>query len=737
MIRAVATLTIAILLLLAAMAAKNMLIVLPAPPTTPVARDFDANLAMRRLQRVLGDQQPHTVDSAANDQLRDRLIAEMRRVGLQPRVSDDFVCNNFARSRAVACARVRNLVATIGPRSGRHLLLSAHYDSTFAGPGAGDAGIGVAALLETAARLDARQLRRPITFLFNEGEEMGLLGARALLERDPIAAQVDTAINLEARGVTGPAIMFETSRPNRAAVAFYERAVARPVANSLTTDLYGLIPNSTDVAVFADRPWTILNFAIIGNETRYHSPGDDLAALDRRSLQHMGDQLLALSRAIGASAESEPAPGTLLYSDLIGRRIVVMPLAMGLAALGVLILLLLHQTFRRRSFGRPLAWAVVAFLGSVALAWIGQLVLGLIRTGDYWRGFPLVTSTAVYASTIAAGLLAMVLIARNAEVRQLRTAWWLLFALVGAAISAVAPGGAILFIAPALAATIGMLAAGWRRWVEPAGAWIAILLAYLILGPALGLFEELMNNGPHWMFAPLGALILLPALIELKPLVARITPVFAAAGAADVMLLAWLAVGLTPAYSADRQQLFTIDYVWDAEAESGRWAINSDGARLPEIAAWSRTEMPYTARRRWTSPAPAVPVPPPTVERLGETRTAGGRHVRLRLTSNGAEQVTLIAPADAPLRRAGAPGQLRAFGRGGAEDRFVFRCVGRSCDGATLDLLIGGTRPVEFTLVGMRSGLPPTGDALARIRPLHARPQYAPDSTIAYSRLRL
>ncbi len=743
MIRAGATLTIAILLLLAAMAVKNLLIGLPAPPNVPVAADFDGNRAMGRLQRVLGNQRPHPVDSVASDQLRARLIAEMRRVGLRPRITDDFICNNFARSRAVACARVRNMVATIGPSQSNatgaphHLLLSAHYDSTFAGPGAGDAGIGVAALLETAARLDARQLRRPVTFLFNEGEEMGLLGARAFLDRDPIARQVDTAINVEARGVTGPAIMFETSRPNRGAVALYQGAVTRPVANSLTTDLYGLIPNSTDVAVFTDRPWTILNFAIIGNETRYHSAGDDLAALDRRSLQHMGDQLLALTRAVGATAATERIQGTALYTDLIGRWIVVLPLMAGLIALGVLILLLLYMMFDRRAYGRPLAWSLISFLGSAALAWLGQFVLGLIRSGDYWRGFPFVTSTAVYASVIAAGLAAMVLIARTADVRQMRAAWWLFFALVGAGVTAIAPGGAILFIAPALAATIGMAAARWRPWIEPAGAWLAILLAFLILGPALGLFEELMSSGPHWMFAPIGALILLPVLIELKPLIALITPVFAAAGAADIALLAWLAVGLTPAYSGDRQQLFTIEYAWDADAATGRWAINSDGARLPSGAAWARTELPYSARRRWTSAAPAVPVPAPMAERVGEVRTADGRHIRLRLSANGAEQVTLIAPADAPLRRAGAPGQLRTFGRGGAEDRFVFRCVGRACDGATLDLLIGGAEPVEFTIIGSRSGLPRAANALVAARPQHARPQYAPDSTIAFRRVRL
>ena len=161
-----------------------------------------------------------------------------------------------------------------------------------------DDGIGVATMLEVAgaaARADGWRGRSPSCS--TRARRSGLLGARAFLERDPLAARVDTAINLEARGVSGPAIMFETSRPNGAAIALYRAAAARPVANSLSTDLYRLIPNSTDVAVFDERPWTILNFAVIGNETRYHSAGDELAALDRRSLQHMGEQTLAVAAA--------------------------------------------------------------------------------------------------------------------------------------------------------------------------------------------------------------------------------------------------------------------------------------------------------------------------------------------------------------------------------------------------------------------------------------------------------
>ena len=63
-------------------------------------------------------------------------------------------------------------------------------------------------------------------------------------------------------------------------------------------------------------------------------------------------------------------------------------------------------------------------------------------------------------------------------------------------------------------------------------------------------------------------------------------------------------MALTPAYSADRQQLFGIEYVWDADARTGRWAVNNDGAPVPYDADWERAELPYSTRRRWVARAP-------------------------------------------------------------------------------------------------------------------------------------
>jgi hypothetical protein len=721
------------LALLGAMALKGALLVLPSAPASESAAGFDANRAVARLERILGDQRPHPVDSAEGDAVRERLITEMRAVGLNPRITDDFACNG-RRGAAVSCARVRNLVATIGPAQGRHLLLVSHYDSTAAGPGASDDGIGVASMLEVAHLLRGQQLNRPVTFLFNEGEESGLLGARAFLDRDPLAAQVDIAVNLESRGVNGPAIMFETSRPNGAAVALYRAAVARPVANSLSTDLYRLIPNSTDVAVFEERPWTILNFAVIGNETRYHSAGDELAALDRRSVQHMGDQLEQVTRIV-TQAGAPAAEGGRLYADIGGWVLIVLPLLFGLVLLGLLTLFFALESWRRRALARPLLAMFVALLLSGVYAFLGHFILSLIRAGDYWRAYPLAATTAVYASALAACAVALLLVAGTTERTRLRAAFWLFFTLLGGGLCVIAPGAAIYFLLPPLVMALGMVGKRWHPKAEVAGAIGAALLLYLTFGPAIALFEELMSAGPIWIFAPLGTLIMIPVLIELQPALTRLGAVFAAAGAADLAIIGWIVAGFTPAYSADKQQLFTIEYVWDETTRSARFSVNNDSAPVPYAADWQRTEFPWTTRRRWAAPAPAAPVAAPTVAVVAQQPVSGGRRLRLRFTANGAETLARVADRGANLRSAGAGRTLQRYG--GDQAHYYLRCAGRACDGAELDLVIGGTQPLEFTIVGSRAGLPQQVAPLVRARPPTARPQYGPDATIAMARVRL
>ena len=731
-----------LLALLAIFASKHVLIAIPSVPETAEAGAFDTNRAFARLERVLAGEPPHPVDSPGSDIVRDRLLAEMRAVGLQPRISDNMVCDNFRQGSTINCARVRNLAATLGPAEGEHLLVVAHYDSVPVGPGAADDGIAIATMLEVAEQLRSKQLARPITFLFNEGEETGLLGARAFLDQDPAAPRVTHLLNLEARGVDGPAIMFETSRPNGAAVDQYRRAVERPVANSLSTDFYRLLPNSTDVTVFEERPWTILNIAIIGNETRYHTAGDDLASLDRRSLLHMGGQALQLASRHG-TGEIEQSSGELVYADLLTRHLFAVPLTLALVLLGVSLILFGYALVRRRAFGRPLLACAGAVAGAALLAWLATSGVQLVRPGEFWRAWPLATHLGIAASALLAAVLALTL-ARGASRDRLRVAGWFLFLLAGAAICWVAPGAAIYFLLAPLVALGGILIERWRPGAERIAGWIAAIVQLLTLLPIMALMEVLLSTSPGWVMAPLFAAAALPLLIELRPDggTHRLAPLAALAAA----VACWAAALLVPAYSEDRQQIFTIEHIRDAGTRKAQWAVYNDGAPVPEDygrrGIWSRTGVSYARRPRWVTDAAWEDLPAPRLvkvaERQIEGRDAGqgARIVTLRAEMNGWDRFDLQLPEAAGARRASINGKLVSFGDGRGDGSASLRCAGRSCDGLTFDLLVGSAQPVDATLIGNVARLPASAAPLVEARPEHARPQYVPDASYALTPIR-
>ena len=712
-------------LLLLAFAAKGLLVAPPAPSPSPAADNFDTNRALARLQRILADKRPHPVDSAANDAVRGRLIAELRALGLQPRVQEASDCSAMPKSRVVSCSRVRNVVATLGSGNGRHVLLNAHYDSTPTGPGAADDGVGVASLLEIAAVLKQNPPARPVTFLFNEGEEFGLNGASAFVRDDPLADNVDSLVNIEARGVSGPAIMFETSAPNGPAINAFANAARRPYANSLSMDFARLIPNTTDVVEFRPAGWTILNYAIIGNETRYHSPGDTVAALDRASLHHVGTEALAAVRAL-ADRQDPSAARTYVFTDVAGRLFLRLRLPIAGLALCLLLLLSLVQTIRRKAAGGALLVAGGLVLSGITAAAILGFAAGFVRAGDYWRAYPLFTYLAVYATTLLAMALFWKRFSKIGDRWQHRTAAWMLILLLGALTSIFLPGAMIYFlIAPAIAVT-GILLANRVSWVSHL-LLAAACIQFLMFAQLLALIELLLIDGPVYAVAPFAALAILPFIIETEPPQGRVIAPLAVAA-----LIAWVTAFLLPRASDDRLAAFTIDYFRDDSAGKASWAVASKQAPLPEDfpGKWGKAIPAYSGRTRWVSPAPLVESPRPDVRMIRNDPAGAGRRVWLVLAPGGANAISLRLGKDAAIQRLGAPGETLALPAKGEPGRALLRCSGRSCDGMVVELLLADRKPVVADLFATRFGLPVEGQPLTARRPPNSQPQYGPDSAI-------
>src|SRR5690606_24481949 len=99
------------------------------------------------------------------------------------------------------------------------------------------------------------------------------------------------------RGTSGPSLMFETAGPT-GALAPLLGELPRPVTSSLFSGVYELLPNDTDFTRFRSRGAAGFNFAVIGGVENYHTDRDTLAAVSRASLQHHGENVLALARAL-------------------------------------------------------------------------------------------------------------------------------------------------------------------------------------------------------------------------------------------------------------------------------------------------------------------------------------------------------------------------------------------------------------------------------------------------------
>lgn len=104
----------------------------------------------------------------------------------------EFESHGFAVSEE-NYGRGVNLIAERSGRSGKFLVVSAHYDSVD-NPGADDDGTGVAAMLATAKLIGSRDLENGVRFVAFDQEELGLIGSAAYVKALVDRGEKDTLL---------------------------------------------------------------------------------------------------------------------------------------------------------------------------------------------------------------------------------------------------------------------------------------------------------------------------------------------------------------------------------------------------------------------------------------------------------------------------------------------------------------------------------------------------------------
>ncbi len=183
-------------------------------PATAPATLFWGARAAQHLSVIA--QEPRPTGSAAHAAVQAYLVDQLAAFGLQPEVQTTMARESKPELGSVWAGTVHNVVARIpGTTSTKALLLGAHYDSVPSGPGAADCGACVATVLETVRALRAGPpLKNDVIVVFQDAEEHDMLGSHAFMDEHPWADDVGLALNFEAQGSSGAALMYVTGDRN-------------------------------------------------------------------------------------------------------------------------------------------------------------------------------------------------------------------------------------------------------------------------------------------------------------------------------------------------------------------------------------------------------------------------------------------------------------------------------------------------------------------------------------------
>ncbi|HRO04968.1 MAG TPA: M28 family peptidase, partial [Terricaulis sp.] len=261
-----------------------LLIGLRSVEHAPTGTRFDSASAYATLTRINPENRAHPIGSAHNRLIRTRIETELRALGYAPEIQSDLICTDFAPG----CSFVENIVAVKDGAGEDIILVTAHYDSAPIAPGAGDDLAGIAVMLEIARRIAETPTQNDIVFLFADGEEAGLRGAMAFARKHPLMERVELVLNMEARGVSGPSAMFETSAGAAPLIQAFAQSAPHPVANSLFYEVYRRMPNNTDLTIYKGAGAMAMNFAFSRGVALYHSARDNNAHLSQASMAHHG-----------------------------------------------------------------------------------------------------------------------------------------------------------------------------------------------------------------------------------------------------------------------------------------------------------------------------------------------------------------------------------------------------------------------------------------------------------------
>ncbi len=453
--------------------------------------EFSSARASLVLLDLLKEEKPHPSGSEENEKIRDLIIEKIIEMGLEPEVQS---FETTIKGKKETLFNVITKMNGSNPES-QKILLSSHYDSVVEAPGAADDMHAVAATFEIMRIFSegGKQLKHDLVIMFNDGEEIGLLGAKAFMDGHPWAKEIGYVINMEARGTSGPSLMFETSENSSKLIEIYGSSVTHPRSSSIFYEIYKRLPNGTDFLIYKKYGLKGFNFAFIGNAQNYHTENDNIKNLNFDTLQHQGQNVFQVLHALQEMNLSEiKHDSNNVYFDLIGKFFFSWPEKNNIP-LSVTTMLLLYFVLMRLGQLKALTWKK---LGWGSLAFPG-LVFGTIGVGivfdvyvfesfqlyGWWPKNPAPSIFLLFLIPCFVFWPILKFLRKRATFWGLWGTTWRFFCGLSILMAFILPGAIYLFLIPSLIAVIsGLILTSTKTISGPKAKLFASIPALIALG---------------------------------------------------------------------------------------------------------------------------------------------------------------------------------------------------------------------------------------------------------------
>ncbi len=709
--------------------------------------EFSSARAMKYVQNI--GQKPHPIGSAEHAVVRDYIVKELTALGVTPEVQKTTVISKLSHSPLVA-GSVENIIARVnGSNNTKAIMLTGHYDSVPTGPGASDDGAAVAAMLETLRALKAGpSLKNDVIFLFSDGEEVGLLGAQAVVAEPQAVKSIGLVFNFEARGSSGPSLMYETSEGNEWLIEEFAKAVPRPLANSLLFEAYKRLPNDTDFSIYKRAGLQGLNFAYIDQSTHYHTQLDNVENVSESSLQHDGSYALALTRHFGNLDLQTTHQGNAVYFDVLSAFLVrypasrIVPLTILAVALFATVVALGYRRNRLTLSGIAMGFValLLSMAGSALVVWLIWRLTAVfdgeyrsMTYGETYNGtlylFAFVALTLAITSTVYLwfGKRSFLDLFIGALL------WWLLFLLLT---TFALPAASYLFAWPLLFSLLSLLIIFvWHPEQSRSRKELLVLLAGAI--PAIVLVVPIIQILLVGLTVTSAALV----MVVVALLLGLLSPHLNLASSLNRWLLPAVSIVIcvvfligairTSNFDASHPKQGNLFYALEADTGQAVWA-SSTTQRADEWTSQffspqaTVVDLPdFFPGRSWrflTSPAPARELASPLIEKLSDEQSGTQRTLRLRVTSpRQAPVISLYVNAHADVRGTDIDGRVIQQEPSGAtpasENKWALRYYALSATGIELTLVSQSPQPITIRAVDQSYELPFPSSPTFRSRP--------------------